>query len=167
MIRCVVVDSGVANTASLRAALADAGADVITVHAEACDHLHRVLQQIRAAGKRAGVSLNPHTPEDCLKYVMDQLDLILVMSVNPGFGGQKFIPEVTSRIKELRDLGFNGEIEVDGGIDPTTAPVVAEAGATVLVAGSAVFGKPDRAAAIKAIREAAVGAAPVENGAEA
>lgn len=146
---------------------AKAGADWISFHIEAGQDPDQVIDRLLELGVKPSIAINPDTTLYRLKPVLDRLYMVLVMSVFPGFGGQKFIPEVTSRIKELRDLGFNGEIEVDGGIDPTTAPVVAEAGATVLVAGSAVFGKPDRAAAIKAIREAAVGSAPVENGAEA
>jgi len=118
-----------------------AGADIITVHAEVCEHLDRTLSQIRELGCKAGVSLNPHTSEDCLRYVLDRLDLVLVMSVNPGFGGQSFIPTVVDKIARIRDLlgGRDVEIEVDGGITPETAPSVVSAGATALVAGSAVF----------------------------
>jgi ribulose-phosphate 3-epimerase len=136
---------------------ARAGADVITVHAEACTHLHRTLQQIRAAGKRAGVSLNPHTSESVLEYILPSLDLILVMSVNPGFGGQAFIPEVLPKLERLRGMidraGLDIDLEVDGGVKPGTARRVIEAGADVLVAGNAVFAQPDYAAAIRAIRE--------------
>jgi ribulose-phosphate 3-epimerase len=118
-----------------------AGADIITVHAEVCDHLDRTLAQIRELGCRAGVSLNPHTSEDCLRYVLDRVDLVLVMSVNPGFGGQSFIPTVVDKIARIRDMlgGRDVDIEVDGGITPETAPSVVAAGATALVAGSAVF----------------------------
>ena len=118
-----------------------AGADIITVHAEVCEHLDRTLAQIRELGCRAGVSLNPHTSEDCLRYVLDRLDLVLVMSVNPGFGGQSFIPTVVDKIARIRDMlgGRDVDIEVDGGITPETAPSVVAAGATALVAGSAVF----------------------------
>ena len=118
-----------------------AGADIITVHAEVCDHLDRTLAQIRELGCRAGVSLNPHTSEDCLRYVLDRLDLVLVMSVNPGFGGQSFIPTVIEKIARIRDMlgDRDVDIEVDGGITPETAPAVVQAGATALVAGSAVF----------------------------
>ena len=118
-----------------------AGADIITVHAEVCEHLDRTLAQIRELGCRAGVSLNPHTPEDCLRYVLDRVDLVLVMSVNPGFGGQSFIPTVVDKIARIRDMlgGRDVDIEVDGGITPETAPSVVAAGATALVAGSAVF----------------------------
>ena len=118
-----------------------AGADIITVHAEVCDHLDRTLAQIRELGCRAGVSLNPHTSEDCLRYVLDRVDLVLVMSVNPGFGGQSFIPTVVDKIARVREMlgGRDVDIEVDGGITPETAPSVVAAGATALVAGSAVF----------------------------
>jgi len=122
-------------------AFAEAGADIITVHAEAGPHLDRSLEAIRALGKRAGVSLNPSTPETCLEYVLDRLDLILLMTVNPGFGGQAFIPAVADKIRRIRAMVGNRpiDIEVDGGVTPETAAVVAEAGANVLVAGSAVF----------------------------
>ena len=135
---------------------AEAGADIITVHAEACSHLHRVLQQIRGLGKKAGVSLNPHTPEDVLRYVLDLTDLVLVMSVNPGFGGQDFIPAVLPKLKRLRTMidsaGRPIHLEVDGGIKPGTARKVIEAGADLLVAGSAVFGAKDYAESIRALR---------------
>jgi ribulose-phosphate 3-epimerase len=118
-----------------------AGTDIITVHAEVCEHLDRTLSRIRELGCRAGVSLNPHTSEDCLRYVLDRVDLILVMSVNPGFGGQSFIPTVVDKISRIRDMlgGRDVDIEVDGGITAETAPLVVSAGATALVAGSAVF----------------------------
>ena len=138
------------------AAFAAAGADIITVHAEACPHLHRVLQQIRALGKKAGVSLNPHTSEDVLSYVLELTDLVLVMSVNPGFGGQDFIPEVLPKLRRVREMidasGRPIHLEVDGGIKPGTARQVIAAGADVLVAGSAVFGGKDYARAIQALR---------------
>ncbi len=137
-------------------AFAEAGADIITVHAETCQHLHRSLQQIHALGKRAGVSLNPHTPEDVLRYVIDQLDLVLVMSVNPGFGGQDFIPHVLPKIERIRAMieasGKPVHLEVDGGIKPGIARQVVSAGADVLVAGSAVFGAKSYAQAISALR---------------
>jgi len=119
----------------------NAGTDVITVHAEVCEHLDRTLARIRELGCRAGVSLNPHTSEDCLRYILDRVDLVLVMSVNPGFGGQSFLPTVVDKIARIRDMldGRDVDIEVDGGITPETAPLVVAAGATVLVAGSAVF----------------------------
>jgi ribulose-phosphate 3-epimerase len=138
-------------------AFADAGADVITVHAEACTHLHRTLQQIRALGKRAGVSFNPHTAPDCLPYILPDVDLVLVMSVNPGFGGQSYIPSATSKLAQIRDMideaGLDIDLEVDGGVKPGTARQVIEAGADVIVAGSAVFGHDDYVAAIAAIRK--------------
>ncbi len=139
---------------------AKAGADIITVHAEACTHLDRTLQVIRNLGKKAGVSLNPHTPENVIEYVLDRLDLILVMSVNPGFGGQAFIPAVVEKIRRIREMVGDRDIiiEVDGGVAPGTAGTVAAAGARALVAGSAVFkGGNEEAyrANIKAIREEA------------
>ncbi len=120
---------------------AKAGADYITVHAEACTHLDRSLQVIRNLGKKAGVSLNPHTPESVIEYVLDRLDLVLVMSVNPGFGGQAFIPAVVEKIRRINEMIGDRDIiiEVDGGVAPGTAGTVAEAGARALVAGSAVF----------------------------
>jgi len=138
-------------------AFAAAGADVITVHAEACTHLHRTLQHIRGLGKKAGVALNPHTNEDVLRYVFDQVDLVLVMSVNPGFGGQEFIRTVLNKIEAIHWMidASRKEIrlEVDGGIKPGTAGSARQAGADVLVAGSAIFGQPDYGAAIRALRE--------------
>jgi ribulose-phosphate 3-epimerase len=122
-------------------AFAKAGADIITVHVEAAPHLHRTLQAIRALGRKAGVSLNPATAETDIEYVLDLCDLVLVMSVNPGYGGQAFIPGMVEKIARLRTM-INGrpiDIEVDGGITPETAPQVTAAGANVLVAGSAVF----------------------------
>jgi ribulose-phosphate 3-epimerase len=141
-------------------AFAKAGADIITVHVEAGPHVHRSLQAIRALGKKAGVTLNPATPETSIEHVIDLVDLILVMSVNPGYGGQKFIPAAVDKIRNLRVMagGRPIDIEVDGGISPETAPLVARAGANVLVAGSAVFkgGKADAYRAnIAAIRNAA------------
>ena len=141
-------------------AFAEAGADRIIVHAEATRHLERTLQLIAACGVRAGVGLNPHTSEDMVAYVLDRIDLVLVMSVNPGFGGQRFIPAVLEKIRRLRALIGNRpvHIEVDGGIDPKTAPLVVNAGANVLVAGSAIFGRPPYAQAIAALRAAAAAA---------
>ncbi len=137
-------------------AFAKAGADVITVHAEATKHLDRSLSAIRELGKKAGVSLNPATPESAVEYVLDRLDLILVMTVNPGFGGQKFIPATLEKIRRLKTMigGRDIRIEVDGGVAPDTAPLVVDAGADVLVAGSAVFkgGPAAYAANIAAIR---------------
>lgn len=136
---------------------ADAGADVITVHAEACTHLHRTIQQIRSLGKRAGVSLNPHTPVDDLRYVLADVDLILVMSVNPGFGGQSFIPSSNTKLALIRDMiddaGFDIDLEVDGGVKPGVARSAVEAGADVLVAGSAIFNTDNYAHAINALRK--------------
>ena len=122
-------------------AFAKAGADIITVHAEATRHLDRSLQAIRDLGKKAGVALNPSTPESVIEYVLDRLDLILVMTVNPGFGGQKFIPATLDKISRIRKMIGDRpiDIEVDGGVTPETAPLVAAAGANALVAGSAVF----------------------------
>ena len=133
-----------------------AGADWITVHAEACPHLHRTVHAIKELGARPGVSLNPSTSEDVLRYVLDDLDQVLVMSVNPGFGGQRFIPQVLDKIRTIRgwitERGLDCRIAVDGGITPETAPRVIEAGADVLVAGSAVFGAEDMSRAIAALR---------------
>lgn len=135
-------------------AFVKAGADSVTVSAEACIHLHRVLQMIRALGVQAGVALNPATPPAILEYILDDLDLVLVMSVNPGFGGQEFIPSVLPKIRRIREMagGRNVEIQVDGGINADTAPLVVDAGATVLVAGTAVFGHEDAVRAIKMLQ---------------
>lgn len=118
---------------------ANAGADIIVVHAESTIHLHRVIQQIKATGKKAGVSLNPATPVDVLKYIIDDLDMVLVMSVNPGFGGQKFIESAVQKIKDVRALSKTVDIQVDGGITDKTIERCIEAGANVFVAGSYVF----------------------------
>jgi ribulose-phosphate 3-epimerase len=122
-------------------AFAQAGADVVTVHAEGGPHLHRSLQAIRSLGKKAGVSLNPATPEGAIQYVLDDIDLVLVMSVNPGFGGQSFIPSQLDKIRRIREMigGRPIRLEVDGGVTPQTAGRIVEAGADTLVAGSAVF----------------------------
>ncbi|QIK78633.1 ribulose-phosphate 3-epimerase [Sphingomonas piscis] len=139
-------------------AFAEAGADIITVHPEAGPHLHRTVQRIKALGKRAGVSLNPATPAKMLDYVLEDIDLILVMSVNPGFAGQKFISSQLKKVEAIANRvakqGLAVDVEVDGGVDPETAPSVIDAGATVLVAGTAAFrGGPDRYAAnLKALR---------------
>lgn len=131
---------------------AKAGADIIVVHAEACRHLHRVVQQIKATGKKAGVSLNPATPLNVLDYVLDELDLVLLMTVNPGFGGQSFIEACIPKIQDLRSMldrrGCEAELEIDGGAKPSNVARIAHAGADVLVAGSAVFGSNDYAATI-------------------
>jgi ribulose-phosphate 3-epimerase len=145
------------------AAFADAGCDIITVHAEAGPHLDRSLQAIRNLGRRAGVSLNPSTPESVIEYVLDRLDLVLLMTVNPGFGGQAFIPAVVEKVRRVKAMIGNRpiDIEIDGGITPETAPLVAAAGANVLVAGSAVFKGGSEAAyraSIEAIRAASDGA---------
>ncbi len=144
-------------------AFADAGCDIITVHAEATKHLDRSLQAIRDFGKKAGVSLNPSTPESVIEYVLDRLDLVLLMTVNPGFGGQAFIPSVVDKVARVKAMIGRRpiDIEIDGGVTPQTAPLVAAAGANVLVAGSAVFkgGTQEHYAAnIAAIRQAADGA---------
>lgn len=135
---------------------ANAGADIITVHAEADKHLDRSLQVIRSLGKKAGVSLNPATPESVLEYVMDKVDLILVMSVNPGFGGQSFIPAQLDKVRRIREMIGDRpiELEVDGGVNVDTIGNVVAAGADVLVAGSAVFKGDDYAKTIGALRDA-------------
>jgi len=135
---------------------AEAGASGLTVHAEACPHLHRVLQQIRHAGVRPAVVLNPASPLVLIEEVLDQVDRVLLMSVNPGFGGQQFIPSTVDKVRRLRQMldarGLKVEIEVDGGINAETARAVVDAGANVLVAGNAVFGAKDYAQAIHALR---------------
>jgi ribulose-phosphate 3-epimerase len=135
-------------------AFRDAGCNRLSVHAEAVPHLDRTLQHIGTLGMKAGVVLNPATPETAIEYVLDRIDLVLVMSVNPGFGGQKFIPAVVEKIRRLKALIGTRPItiEVDGGITPETAPLVIEAGASALVAGSAIFGRPPYAQAIAALR---------------
>jgi len=140
------------------AAFAEAGADLISVHLEGSTHLHRTVQQIRALGKRASVAVNPHSSLDGLDVVLPDLAMVLLMTVNPGFGGQDFIPAVVPKIRALRAeiqrRGLDVDIEVDGGIAPSTVRTVVDAGANVLVAGSAVFGAPggDYRAAIAALR---------------
>lgn len=137
---------------------ADAGCDIITVHAEASPHLDRSLQTIRNLGKKAGVSIVPSTPESAIEYVLDRLDLILVMTVNPGFGGQAFIPAMVDKVRRVKAMIGNRpiDIEIDGGVTAETAPLVLEAGANALVAGSAVFkgGPAEYAARIAALRPA-------------
>jgi ribulose-phosphate 3-epimerase len=150
----------IAPTDAYLAAFADAGCDIITVHAEAGPHLDRSLQAIKALGKKAGVSLNPSTPENVIEYVLDRLDLVLLMTVNPGFGGQAFIPSVVEKVRRVKALIGDRpiDIEIDGGVTPETAPLVTKAGANVLVAGSAVFkggSKDAYAGNIAAIRNAA------------
>ena len=142
-------------------AFAEAGADLLTVHAEATVHLHRLLEQIRGLGVRPGVALNPATPEDVLAYVLPYLDLILVMTVNPGFGGQAFIPEMLRKVAAVhrmtQTLSREVLLSVDGGIDVETAPQVVAQGANVLVAGSAIYGVPEGvAAAVRALRSSLV-----------
>lgn len=139
---------------------AKAGADSITIHAEAVHHLHRAIQQIKALGVKAGVSLNPHTSEDVLKYVLHEVDMVLVMTVNPGFGGQAFIPEVVAKVRRIHRLAKEArsedqaplEIQVDGGINGETARLCENAGATCAVAGSFIYGAEDTKAAINAVR---------------
>lgn len=137
-------------------AFAKAGANYITVHAEASRHLHRTIQLIKSTGVKAGVVLNPATPVESLKHVIEDLDMVLLMSVNPGFGGQKFIHSVLPKIRKVREMADAHnpglEIEVDGGVNEETAKLCIEAGATVLVAGSAVFNQEDRAAAIASLK---------------
>lgn len=134
---------------------ASAGADIITFQVEACRHPHRLVNHIRDLGCRAGVSLNPGTPEEQIRYLVPSLDMVLVMTVNPGFGGQAFIPEMLEKIRRIREmLGPDRDLEVDGGIDGKTARQVIEAGANVLVAGSYVFGKTDRTEAIRTLKAA-------------
>lgn len=140
----------------------DAGADLITVHYEASTHLHRTICHVKDRGCLAGVVLNPATPVSVLEDIIDELDMVLLMSVNPGFGGQAFIPRTIDKLRQLKALcgahGVNPLIEVDGGVGASNAADVAAAGATVLVAGSAVFGADDPALAVDAIRQAAVDA---------
>ena len=135
---------------------AEAGADSITFHWEAARHHHRIIQQIKAAGCKAGIALNPGTPLSMIEEILPDVDMVLIMTVNPGFGGQKFIESQLEKIHMLyhtiKDMGFTCDIEVDGGINAETSKLVQEAGANVLVAGSAVYGAEDVAAAIKAIR---------------
>lgn len=140
-------------------AFVDAGAQLVSVHAEACTHLHRVIQQIHGAGAKAGVALNPHTSETVLDYVLEDLDLVLVMSVNPGWGGQSLIESSLRKINRIRETierrGLNTHVEVDGGVKTHNAYRFVDAGADVLVSGSGVFKAEDRAAAIAALTEAA------------
>jgi ribulose-phosphate 3-epimerase len=137
-------------------AFAKAGADYITVHAEASRHLHRTIHLIKSFGVKAGVVLNPATPAEALKHIIQDIDMVLLMTVNPGFGGQKFISSVLPKIRQVKemaaDLGLDLEIEVDGGVNEETAKLCIEAGANVLVAGSAVYNQKDRAKAIAALR---------------
>ncbi|MEL6094240.1 ribulose-phosphate 3-epimerase [Bartonella schoenbuchensis] len=141
-------------------AFAQAGADIITIHAEAGPHIHRSLQTIKAMGKKAGVSINPSTPEHVLEYLLDQLDLILIMTVNPGFGGQSFIPEMKNKIERVKNMIANRpiDLEVDGGITVDTIGIAAKAGANVFVAGSAIYKNGNKdlyKTRINALRQAA------------
>lgn len=135
---------------------AKAGADYITVHVEACRHLHRTIHHIKSFGIKAGVVLNPATPVDTIEHILADIDMVLLMSVNPGFGGQSFIPEVLPKIKKVKEMadakGKEIEIEIDGGVNPETAKLCIDAGANVLVAGSAIYNKEDYEAAILSIR---------------
>jgi ribulose-phosphate 3-epimerase len=137
-------------------AYAKAGADLIAVHAEACPHLHRTIGQIRGLGKQAAVVLNPHTPIESVRWVLGDVAMVLVMSVNPGFGGQSFIPSALDKVRALRrladELGLDLDIEVDGGIKTDNIAEVVRAGANVIVSGSGIFGTPDYAATIAAMR---------------
>jgi ribulose-phosphate 3-epimerase len=137
---------------------AKAGADYITVHVEACRHLHRTLQLIRSYGVKPGVVLNPHTPIETIQHVLEDVDMVLFMTVNPGFGGQKFINSVVPKVAALstikQERGLQFDIEIDGGINEETIIPCAKAGANIFVAGSAIFGKEDRAAALQAIKQA-------------
>ena len=137
---------------------AKAGADYITVHVEACPHLHRTIQLIRSFGVKPGVVLNPHTPIETIQHVLEDIDMVLFMTVNPGFGGQQFIhsvvPKVAALSKIIKERQLSIEIEIDGGINEETIIPCAEAGATVFVAGSAIYNKQDRAEALQAIRKA-------------
>lgn len=134
----------------------NAGADILTVHIEACDHLHRNVQQIRSLGMKAGVALNPHTPVSALSDILQDIDLVCLMSVNPGFGGQKFIQHTIEKIKQLRKMiderGLNVHIEIDGGVTLENAPSIIAAGADVLVAGNTVFKSPDPKATIAQLK---------------
>ncbi|GAA0460897.1 ribulose-phosphate 3-epimerase [Alkalibacillus silvisoli] len=136
---------------------AQAGADLISVHVEACSHLHRVIQQIRHEGVKPGVVINPATPVSAIEPILEDVDLVLVMTVNPGFGGQSFIESTLSKIERLKELknqyGYNYEIEVDGGVKASTAKACVDAGAEVLVAGSAIFNHDDRSSAVRTIKK--------------
>ncbi|PFO05929.1 ribulose-phosphate 3-epimerase [Bacillus sp. AFS076308] len=137
-------------------AFAKAGANFITVHVEACRHLHRTIQNIKSFGVKAGVVLNPATPVESIQHIIGDIDMVLLMSVNPGFGGQTFIPEVLPKIRKVKEMaeqkGLSVEIEIDGGVNPETARQCIEAGATVLVAGSAVYNQKDYKQAISQLR---------------
>lgn len=141
---------------------AKAGADYITVHVESCRHLHRTIQLIRSYGVKPGVVLNPHTPIESIQHVLEDVDMVLFMTVNPGFGGQKFIesvvPKVAALSKIIKERGLDIEIEIDGGINAETIVPCAKAGATIFVAGSAIYGKEDRAQALQEIKQAGLSA---------
>ncbi|MCK1996207.1 ribulose-phosphate 3-epimerase [Psychrobacillus psychrodurans] len=143
---------------------AKAGADYITVHVEACPHLHRTIQLIRSFGVKPGVVLNPHTPIETIQHVLEDIDMVLFMTVNPGFGGQKFIHSVVPKVKQLSDIikerNLSIEIEIDGGINEETIKPCVEAGATILVAGSAIYNAPDKAKALQTIKEAGLSVVP-------
>lgn len=134
-----------------------AGADILTVHYEACTHLHRNIQQIKGLGMKAGIALNPHTPVSLLKDVLADIDMVCLMSVNPGFGGQAFIPQTLNKIKEIRNMidekGLNVEIEIDGGVTLANAKSIVDAGATVLVAGNTVFKAPNPTETISLLKK--------------
>jgi ribulose-phosphate 3-epimerase len=135
----------------------DAGADMISVHVEACTHLHSTIQSIKQRGIKAAVALNPATPLSSIKWVLDELDMVLLMTVNPGFGGQRYIDSVTEKLRDLKEMitkrGLDIDIEVDGGIGPDNIYKVTEAGANVIVAGSSIYNAPDMAEMIKILRE--------------
>ena len=143
---------------------AKAGADYITVHVEASPHLHRTIQLIRSFGVKPGVVLNPHTPIETIQHVLEDIDMVLFMTVNPGFGGQKFIHSVVPKVKQLSDIikerNLSIEIEIDGGINEETIKPCVEAGATILVAGSAIYNAPDKAKALQTIKEAGLSVVP-------
>jgi len=134
----------------------DAGADILTVHYEACRHLHRTIQAIKSLGMKAGVSLNPHTPVSVLEDILPELDMVLIMSVNPGFGGQKFIPQALNKLNKLKatieEQNLDCMVQIDGGVDPSNAREIVNAGANVLVAGSAVFGADDKYKAVELLK---------------
>lgn len=140
-------------------AFADAGADIIVVHQEATKHLHRTIMQVKELGKKVGVSLNPATSLSTLEYILDELDMVLIMSVDPGFGGQSFIPSSLEKVRKLKEMiqkrGLSTDIQVDGGVTKNNIRSLVEAGANILVAGSAIYGKEDIEQAVKDLRDAA------------
>lgn len=139
---------------------ADSGADIITVHAEATNHLHRLIQMIKGEGKKAGVALNPSTPINVLEHVVEELDMVLIMSVNPGFGGQKFIKSAYEKISSMKRLidskGLTIDLQVDGGVGPDNIGRVVKSGANIIVAGSAIFNSKDISAAVKKMKDAGI-----------